>query len=186
VTKEALYNALNYVNHSREKRQEMANLVSGNPKLIDPLFAIAFLVDDPVSSRACWVLEFTITAQLELIVPHLDFFTKNIGTLRLDSSIRPMAKICEHLITDYFSMQRKISGKHLNENHLERITSACFDWLIGDNKVAAKAYSMTSLYYLGTKYDWIHSELRMVIEQNYVKGSAAYKARARHTLKKLK
>jgi hypothetical protein len=74
----------------------------------------------------------------------------------------------------------------LTHNHLELITASCFDWLIGDHKVAAKVYAMTSLLLLGRKFEWIHPELKMVIEQNYASGSAAYKARARMTLEKLK
>ena len=61
-----------------------------------------------------------------------------------------------------------------------------FDWLIGNHKVAAQAYSMTCLLLLGEKFDWIHPELKMILEQNYAVGSAAYKARARMTLAKLK
>jgi len=70
--------------------------------------------------------------------------------------------------------------------HLEQMGAACFDWLIGEHKVAAKAYSMTSLLLLGHRFEWIHPELKMVLQQNYSSGSAAYKARARITLSKLK
>jgi hypothetical protein len=86
----------------------------------------------------------------------------------------------------YFQLKDKETLDALNDEHLESITSACFDWLIGDHKVAAQAYSMTSLLLLGRKFDWIHPELRMILEQNYQNGSAAYKARARMTLAKLR
>jgi len=186
VTQTELYNALDYVNHSREKRLKMANLVLEKPNLIKPLFAIAFTADDPISSKACWVMEFAATHKLAYIYPYLNEFTLGIGKLRLDSSVRPVAKICEHLITAYFSRTKNEAQRQIKEKHLERITTACFDWLIGDHKVAAKAYSMTALYLLGKKYSWIHPELQMVLEQNYAQGSAAYKARARRTLAKLK
>ncbi len=186
MTKEQLYEALDYVNHSREKRMEMAMLISKNPNLITPLLEIAFDFDNPVSSKACWVLEFTAKENLAYIFPYLDLFTTNIGLVHLDSSVRPMAKICEFLIIKYFHKTSNEVQKIMTEEQLERIASACFDWLIGEHKVAAKAYSMTSLLLLGRKYDWIHPELKMVLEQNYAAGSAAYKARARHTLKKLK
>ncbi|MGB5821517.1 MAG: adenylosuccinate lyase [Saonia sp.] len=186
MTRTELYTSLDYVNHSREKRMEMANLVLSNPDLITPLLEIVFDTKDPISSKASWVLEFTAKRNLSFIFPFLDTFTSNIGLVHLDSSVRPMAKICEYLILAYFSKQPNKAQKVLKEQHLEKITTACFDWLIGDHKVAAKAYSMTSLYLLGKKFSWIHPELRMVLEQNYNTGSAAYKARARHTLAKLK
>jgi len=44
---------------------------------------------------------------------------------------------------------------------------------------------MTCLLLLGRKFDWILPELKMVLEQNYENGSAAYKARARMTIEKI-
>ena len=164
----------------------MAKLVSRNPGLIKPLLEVAIRNDYPISSRACWVLEFTTKDNLTYLVPYLDIFTSNLNTVRLDSSIRPFAKICEYLIKAYFSRSSNEVQRRLTEKHLERISTACFDWLIGNHKVAAQAYSMTSLLLLGQKFDWIHPELKMVLEHNYAEGSAAYKARARMTLAQIK
>lgn len=164
----------------------MSAMVLENPYLVEPLMQIAFEVDDPISNRACWVMEFTAKENLSYIYPYLESFTLNLGNVHFDSSVRPMAKICEFLIKAYFSKNENETKKYLTEQHLERITTTCFDWLIGNHKVAAKAYSMTCLLLLGRKFDWIHSELKMVLEQNYAKGSAAYKARARMTLAKLR
>tara|TARA_R110002051_G_scaffold219146_1_gene282983 strand:- start:1639 stop:2199 length:561 start_codon:yes stop_codon:yes gene_type:complete len=181
-----IYESLNYVNHSREKRTEMAKLVSENPELITPLLNIAFSVNDPISSKACWVLEFTAKEDLASIFPYLDLFTNKIGNVHLDSSVRPMAKICEYLITSYSSKMPNEVQNYLSNKHLERITTACFDWLISDQKVAAQAYSMTCLLLLGNKFEWILPELKMILEKNYTQGSAAYKARARIVLAKIK
>ncbi len=186
MTKKELYESLDYVNHSRENRQNMASLVLANPDLVKPLMEIAFDVKNPISSKACWVLEFAAKNNLYYILPNIDFFTDNIGSVVLDSSVRPMAKICEFLVKAYFSKNKNSTQETLNTKHLEQMAVSCFDWLIGDHKVAAKAYSMTSLLLLGRKFDWIHPELIQVLEQNYASGSAAYKARARMTLAKLK
>jgi hypothetical protein len=70
-------------------------------------------------------------------------------------------------------------------SHLEHMATSCFDWLIGDQKVAVKAYSMTCLLLLGRKFDWIHPELKLVLTENYAQGSAAYQARAGIILGKL-
>ena len=164
----------------------MAKLVSRNPSLIRPLLQVAFRNDDPISSRACWVLEFAAKENLMYLTPYLEVFTSNLNTVQFDSSIRPFAKICEYLIKAYFSRAGSEIQTRLTDEQLERIATACFDWLIGNHKVAAQAYSMTSLLLLGQKFDWIHPELKMVLEQNYAQGSAAYKARARMTLAKIK
>lgn len=186
MTAQQLKDSLDYVNHSREKRAEMSALILENPQLIEPLMQIAFSFHDPISNRACWVMEFAAKEKLAYILPYLDVFTENLQGVKLDSSIRPVAKICEFLTKAYFSDTSHAAQKVMTETHLERITTACFDWLIGEHKVAAKAYSMTSLLLLGRKFDWIHPELKMVLEQDYVSGSAAYKARARMTLAEIK
>ncbi|EAR01593.1 hypothetical protein [Maribacter sp. HTCC2170] len=186
MTKKELYDSLDYVNHSRDKRQKMASLILSNPHFVEPLMQIAFDHDNPVSSKACWVLEFAAKNKLSYILPNIDLFTNKINKVKLDSSVRPMAKICEFLIKEYYSKNENETQTVLVNKHLEQISSACFDWLIGNHKVAAKAYSMTSLLLLGQTFDWIHPELKMVLEQNYSTGSAAYKARARMTLSKIK
>jgi len=164
----------------------MSTLVLNNPQFMGSLIEIAFLVDDPISCKACWIMEFTAKVRLNILLPHMDTFTEHIGLVRLDSAVRPIAKICEYLMKSYFVSHDGETCEALNEKHLERIATSCFDWLIGDHKVAAKAYSMTCLLLLGRKFDWIHPELRLVLEQEYHYGSAAYKARARMTLAKLK
>ncbi len=181
-----LYELLNYVNHSREKRLKMANMVLGNPALVLPILEIAYDVDNPISSKACWVLEYTARKKLEFLFPHIDVFTSDLGKVRLESSVRPFSKICELLVTSYYSKELNSTKKALTRAHLEKMTEACFDWLIGEYKVAPKAYAMTSLLLLGRTFAWIHPELKIILEQNYGTGSAAYKARARMTLAKIK
>ncbi|PCJ93420.1 MAG: adenylosuccinate lyase [Flavobacteriaceae bacterium] len=185
MTKDELYNSLSYIDHTRKKRGEMAKIILGNLTLIRPLMGIVFMVKDPVSLRACWALEYTIKNNLSPILPHLDYFTENLNKVQHESAIRPMAKICELLVLDFFKKSNSISKTFITDEHLERIATVCFDWLIGENNVAPKAYSMTCLLLIGSKYSWIHPELKMVLEQNYEQGSAAYKARARITLAKL-
>jgi hypothetical protein len=164
----------------------MARLILDNRNLVGPRMEIAFEVGDPVSSKACWVLEFTAKKRLPYLFPHLDYFTGHIGKVQLQSSVRPVAKICECLMLCFFSEQKNECQQELTNTHLQKIATASFDWLIGDHKVAVKAYSMTCLLLLGKEFDWIHAELKLVIEKNYAEGSAAHKARARHTLAKLK
>lgn len=164
----------------------MAELILSRPELIKPLLEIAFKVNDPISCKACWILEFTAHKDLSYLFPHIDEVTDNLNTVHLDSAVRPMAKICELLIKSYFSTNGHKTWKIMTSNHLNQIAAACFDWLIGNHKVAAQAYSMTSLLLLGKKIEWIHPELKVILEQNYAQGSAAYKARARMTLAKLK
>ncbi|MHA7059741.1 adenylosuccinate lyase [Aquimarina sp. M1] len=172
-------------NHSREKRNYFANLILHNPELLPQLMEVCHLVDEEISCKASWGLEFLCKKNLETILPYLDSFIYLLPKVYQDSAVRPVAKICEYLILAFYKSKNPEVRKHLKPLYREKITEACFDWLITDQKVASKAYSMTSLYLLGTEYDWVHPELKSIIENNYHKGSAAYKARSRMVLKKL-
>jgi hypothetical protein len=186
MTTEELYKELDYVNHSRENRKKYAVMVISNPELIDKVLDILFQVDDKVSTRAAWLLEFVARENLDAILPYLDRITKEMHKVHLDSAVRPIAKICEYLIEAYYHRSPNHTKKYLKSKHKERIIELSFDYMITDQKVAAKAYSMNSLYLLGKEYDWIHPELLQILEQGFASGSAAYKARSRHLLKKLK
>ena len=184
MIKAELYKELNYVNHSREKRLYYANLVINNAELVKPLLEILFEVDDKISCRAAWVFEFMCGEQLEAIIPHLDTFTQNVSKVHLDSAVRPMAKVCEYLIKVYYSKKDNPIKAVLTEAHKEKIIEVCFDWMINDEKIAPKAYSMNSLYLLGNEYDWIHPELAIILERDFQTQSSGFKARAKHILKK--
>lgn len=173
------------VNHSREKRGHFAAMVVDNPALLPELLDICERVDDNITCRASWGLEFVSRYKLDAILPHLDRILVLLPKVYRHSAVRPMAKICEYLIVSYYSKTTNLTQKYLTDTHRQQITEACFDWLITDQKVAPQAYSMTSLYLLGTEYDWIHSELRIILEKNYHQGSAAYKARSRMILDKI-
>ena len=175
------------INHSKEKRANGTKLVFKNPTLIPKLFKIANEVDTSISYRAMWLLEFVCREDLKQILPYLNTFTETNTKIYLHPSVRPAAKICEYLITEYYQKKTipNLSEK-LTKVTREKIVTSCFDWLIDPNmKVAAKAYCMTSLYLLGKEFEWIHPELKLILEQSYAEGSAAYKARSRMVLKKL-
>jgi len=121
-----------------------------------------------------------------LLLPYIDDFTNKIDILILDSSIRPAVKICEELVSGYYGKHNSPVKQILEPSHLEKIAETCFDWLIQKQKVAVKAHSMLALYLLGKQFEWIHPELKLTLEKDFNSESAAYKARARHILKKIK
>ena len=123
---------------------------------------------------------------LDAIIPHLDRFTQNIHKVHLDSAVRPVAKVCEYLVSAYYSKTDNAIKTALNSKHIEKIVESCFDWMINDEKIAPKAYAMNTLFLLGQDIDWIHQELVLILERDYQMQSSGFKARARHILKKIK
>lgn len=186
MTTEQLYKELNYVNHSREKRLYYANLVINNPDLVPKLLEILFMVDDKISPRAAWVFEFMCSENLEAIIPFLDLFTENMHKVHLDSAVRPVAKVCEYLAKAYYSKNDNKIKHNLLPKHKEKIIEVCFDYMINDEKIAPKAYSMNTLFLFGRDYDWIHPELVLILERDFQMQSSGFKARAKHILKKVK
>ncbi|WP_452232024.1 adenylosuccinate lyase [Lacinutrix sp. MEBiC02595] len=186
MTTAQLYEELNYVNHSREKRLHYANLVIDNPDLIEKLLEILFMVDDKISPRAAWVFEFMCKENLEEAIPYLDYFTQNMQKVHQDSAVRPVAKVCEYLINAYYSKTENRIKTELLPKHREKIIEVCFDYMINDEKIAPKAYSMHCLYLLGKDQDWIHPELVLILERDFQMQSSGFKARAKQILVKIK
>ena len=173
----------NIENAKRDNRQRVANIVSERPDLMQPLVEITFQVDDNISIRASWILEWICTHHnLDYILPHLDTFSKNIGQLTFDSAIRPCAKICEHLAVAYTNKKENQVKSTLNDHHIEAIIETGFDWLITPQKIAVRAYTMNTLFLFGLSRNWIHPELEHLIRTKIIHQSKGCKARAKHIL----
>ena len=170
-------------NPKRENRQRVANVVLENHKLFEELIILTFKVENKISIKAAWILEWICTHHnLEWIIPHLEEFTKKLKLLNFDSAIRPCAKICEHLANAYYSKKVNEVKRNLNENHIDTIIETGFDWLISPQKIAVRAYTMNSLYLFGLEKDWVHPELKHLIETKIIHESKGCKARGKYIL----
>ncbi|MBU3012008.1 adenylosuccinate lyase [Polaribacter vadi] len=173
----------NMENPKRENRQRVADIVLENQNLFKDLVTIAFKVDDRISIKAAWILEWICTHHhLNWIIPHLDEFTKNISNVIFDSATRPCAKICEHLANAYYSKTTNEIKVSLTENHINKIIETGFDWLITPQKIAVRAYTMNTLYLFGLENDWVHPELKHLIETKIIHESKGCKARGKYIL----
>ena len=123
MNKKEVYHRLNYVDHSRDKRMEMAKMVEKDPDLAKFLIEIAMEGHNTISDRASWVLEYTAKEHIFLLLPYLDLLTKGLESVRSHPSVRPMAKICERLVLLYLSETGNPVQDALADVHLERITT---------------------------------------------------------------
>ncbi|MEX1383642.1 adenylosuccinate lyase [Lutibacter sp.] len=172
----------NIENAKRINRERVAFLVLENTELITYLVEIMFASDSKISIKAAWILEIVCEKNLSFIGPHLDYFTENIGNLKHDSAVRPASKICNFIAIAYNSKKDILFKNFLTKTHIDKIIETGFDWMLSNHKVATKAYSMNALFLLGKNYDWVHQELKLILQQNITKESAAYKARGKMTL----
>lgn len=179
-----LQSKLDYVNAYRENRLKASQDILENPSLFAELVSICFTPEDKSNHKACWILEFVSYEELLWLQPHLDFFCSNLKVLKDESSLRPIAKVVQLLVKSHY--KKSENSIKLSEENLQDCIEASFDWLIGDIKVATKAYSIRTLFVLGNYYDWIHPELKVIIDKDFGDHSAAYKAVAKEVLKKIK
>lgn len=180
-----LISVLNDVdNPKRDNRKKASDIVLANPNLLKHLVSLTFKVDDKVSVKSSWVLEWICTHNgITNILPYLDEFTEHISKVHFDSATRPCAKICEHLAIGYTSKKDNKVKHFLTEKHIERIVETGFDWLITEQKIAVKAYTMQTLYLFGLKIDWVHPELAHIIRTNVIHQSKGTENRGRKILR---
>ena len=155
------------------------------PSLIDVIFQTNF----PQHHKAAWTLEILLERDLYAIIDYLEVFTSQLHTVKHQSALRAISKICLWISQAYSKKQDPIFLKNLSPKQIHRIVENSFDWLIGKNKVATKAYTMASLYHLGNlpnkEFAWIHKELNLTILQNIEGSSPAYQAQGKKILRLL-
>lgn len=173
-----LYKKISESNALRIHRDANKDYVLSDTSLFEPLLKWCFDTSDENHHKACWTLELVLEEQLNLIEPYLDFYTQNLKFVQNESALHSLAKIGVFIA--------KSKSIKLNDFQTEQLIEINFDWLINEqHKVATKAYAMQTLFELGKTNQWVNPELKRIISEDYVKNSAAYKATARHILKKL-
>lgn len=179
MNKKRLLLELNKDNPFRESKLHISDIVIQDLSYLKSLIDIVFEVEDKVSLKAAWVLEFVIKSDVKLMMPFLEVFIKNISSIKISGAIRSVTKISQLIIESH--------DKHtfLTLNQIECLIEINFDWLISKHKVAIKAYAMRNLFLLGKQEDWIHNELKIIVQANIYKESAAYKARGRITIEQI-
>lgn len=166
----------------RADRDKSRNLVLRKPELVAELTTFAFDLENKNHFKAFWVLELVCEKKLKLFLPHIDTFCEILPKLKNESAIRPASKIALFLAKS----NHRANGIKLSQLQESLLIENCFDWLIGDYKVAPKVYAIKALYIFGRKHDWIHPELKNILEQNYHTQTPAYQSVTKNTLKKLK
>ncbi|MDI1256505.1 MAG: hypothetical protein PSV16_10425 [Flavobacterium sp.] len=181
---EQLYKNIANSTAHRSSRDESAKIILDNPVLLVDLLQIAYAINDENHYKACWILELVVEEKIDWMSQHLVDFCEKLSHFSNESALRSIAKICQFAAVEH---QRKTkSGSYfLNQKQQQQVAESCFDWLIGDHKVATKAYSARALFALGKNSDWIYPELHSILQNGFGNHSAAYKVVAREILKKL-
>ncbi|WP_418498817.1 hypothetical protein [Flagellimonas sp.] len=185
MTEKELHIKLDSGRLSKPQIDRLVGKLEKQPELAKILFAQVFVEDREGTFNASWTFDHLMRKKLEYLLPFFDDFADSLAELRTESCIRPMAHVCEMICMAYFKKKDPAFTQHITDSQLEQIMTVCFDWLISPMNIAPKVFSMTSLYYLGQKFDWVHPELKQVLQDTYADGTPGYRNRAKKTLDKL-
>ena len=166
-----------------EDREKLLNTVLINHDWITILFKNINAVHTKQSYFSARTLELVSKRNLKLILSYLDEFCSLLPKIKLEGVIRSFAKIIELLTVRSFIKKDALYVERISNKHLDQFTESCFDWMITNKSIAIQAHSMYALYLLGTKNNWIHTELALILEKDIPTGSTGYKNRARKILK---
>ena len=155
------------------------------PQYIALLLDFIHKTDSEAANHAARLLELTVKKQWQVLLPYLNQFSGILTALRQDASIRACAKMIEICCVNDYIKQDKDLKETLRLTDKERFIEVSFDWMIADKSIAIQAHSMYSLYLLGLEFDWIHSELALLIGRKLPLGSAGFQNRAKKILKSI-
>lgn len=165
-------------NASTRCRQGIRDFVLAHPETLADVMAFGTDLSNKNQYKAVWIIEMLAEHNIILLIPYIDQICETIGQYKHESSIRGMSRVAYFLSTSKQVV--------LTENQQEKLIETCLDWLIGDAKIAPKAFAMHTLGHYAQQQDWIKDELRNIIDKDYHAQSAGYKAAAREVLKKFK
>ena len=164
-------------NASTENRNALRDFVLQNPDCLEDLIQMGTDLADKNHHKAVWIIEMLAEHQTELLAPFVSRICSVISDYKHESAIRGMSRVAYFLSTSKAIV--------LTESQKEKLIEVCLDWLIGDAKVAPKAYAMYALCHHAKTEDWLKDELRQIINKDFHAQSAGYKAAAREVLEKI-
>lgn len=163
----------------RKSREYCGQFFYDNQRYLDILFECAFNVKYEYHYKACWILELVADLDLTLLVPRLQQLLAVLPHFHHDGALRSISRICMLLCEHH--QQAEI----LSESQNSLITDVCFEWLLGDQKVATKAYAMRTLLVKAKSDQSVVIPLKDAIQQGFPNHSAGYKSAAKDVLRQL-
>lgn len=151
-----------------------AKFIIDNPGYFEKMLDLAFSKDKIMGMRASRVVLICYLQMPALIRPHLSeifdrlYVTDNTSTLRN--------------IIQLFQDEARL----LDEERFGKLIQFCFTLLESSKaEIAHRVLAMQVLYNISNQIPDFKGELKSIIELNFEEGTAAFKSRGNHILKKL-
>jgi hypothetical protein len=167
-------------NAKRVYRDAAAEFVIQNDEVFSYLLELVFEISSKEAIKSAWVLELVCQENVLLMGNHLNLFINNLNRIKEESALRPLAKVCS-----FIAKSHQNNELELKKDQIDKIIEVNFDWLIDNHKVATQVFAMDTLYILGKEYNWVHIELKLILEKSFSAGSAGYQSHAKRILQEL-
>ena len=157
---------------SNENVTEVAHSIMGDPSRFKQLMQLFFSKEYRVNQRAAWVMSHCVDKQPELIIPYLPKMVKNLYKPTNDAIKRNTMRVFQLV-----DIPESLWGETLEK---------CFEYMESNSEpIAVRVFAMTVAYQISQNVPEIKHELKELIEEMMVYGSAGIKSRGGKLLKKL-
>lgn len=159
--------------HSRPNTDLIAQAIGNNPTEFKKIIDLIYKEEAPLPQRASWLLSAVNEQHPELLKIYLSKFVDTIERFQVDGVKRNMINVlASHQIPE------KIQGKAVD---------VCFRLLLSPTEtVVVKTQAMQVLANISEEHPELKQELKIAIDDQWDKTTAAFHARAKHIRKKLK
>ncbi len=159
--------------HTKVNSFEIVEYIGTNKKRFAELMDLFLANEKTVTQRAAWVVNFSVEAHPQLIMPHLKTIIENLR--------KPV-----HVAVKRNTVRMLTKLENIPEDLMGLVADVCFDLLASPTEgVAVRIHSMTILGELCKKEPDLGNELRVIIEEFMPHGTAGFRSRGRKTLKLL-
>lgn len=157
--------------HNKLLKNHLVNWVGDNQEKFDVLCKILFTQEYRLVQRASWPISYIIENQPHLIKKHFNAITRALGDQNLKDAVKRNLLRCLQTII-------------IPEKYCGKIADACFKFINDPHeKAAVKAFSISILDTLTTKFPELREELITSLESVYEHETPAFRSRARKVLK---
>jgi hypothetical protein len=159
--------------HSRSNTELIAKAIGDDSAEFKKIIEIIYQEKAPLPHRAAWLLRVVNDRYPELLKPYLQKFIDTIEDFKIDGVKRNMIGVLER-----HKIPTKMQGKAVD---------VCFRLMLSPTEtIVVKVFAMQVLANISEEYPELKQELKMAIEDQLRKTTAAFHARAKHIRRKLK
>jgi len=158
--------------HSKVNNTRIVKWVGNKQDRFDQLFDLFLNDERVVVQRASWTVSYCV-------IEHPSFIKKHFGKL-----LKNLSKPVLHEAVKRNSV-RLMQDIEIPKRYEGAVMDLCFRYISTPGEaVAVKAFSLSVLANLSKRYPEIIPEIKLIIEENYDRETAAFRSRAREFLKK--